>query len=322
MTFKELTLDDKEFIKESYKNSKLSKDDLQEALSERYDVSKRSIREWAKNMGVGVMAKNVVDPAKILVYDIETCRVSAKVFWTGKTYINHTQLRAEPRIISVSWRWLGEEQVHSLSWSLPDQSDEKLMTKFLEVYNEADMVVGFNNKSFDDRWINARAMKYNLFVNVHVKSFDIIKHCKKLFRLPSYSMAYIAKFMGITLKQSHEGIKMWDMIEDGTPHEQAEYIHKMVTYNIGDIVTTEEMFLKLRKYMGHVIHFGVFKGNERYTCPTCGGDNIELFKVTYTAAGTMQYIMHCKDDDTQFKLSHSNYMKFLQKKVEEFNNTI
>ena len=65
------------------------------------------------------------------------------------------------------------------------------------------MVIGQNNDRFDNRWVNARAAKHNLFVNTFIKSFDIMKQTKRLFRLPSYSMAYIAKFFGLTLKQSH-----------------------------------------------------------------------------------------------------------------------
>ena len=197
-------------------------------------------------------------------------------------------------------------------------SDKELMEKFLEVYNQADLVVGYNNNNFDNRWINARAMKYNLFVNVFVKSFDLIKHSKRLFRLLSYSMDYLAKFYGVTLKQSHEGIIMWDKIEEGTPEEQAEYIQKMIDYNVGDIITTEEIFLKLRKYMGHQIHVGTLKGGEKWSCPSDGSENVALFKVTATAAGTIQYVMRNLDTDVLYKLSPSNYNKFLEWKVDMF----
>jgi hypothetical protein len=297
----------------------ITREQTQDKLSEHFDVSKRTIRNWAKSMGLGLMAENIVNPTKILVYDIETSRVSAKLFWTGKTYINWKQIRGIPQIISVSWRWLGEEKVEHLKWDMKTHTDEKLMKEFLKVYNKADMVVGYNNRNFDDRWINAKAMRYNLFVNMYVKSFDLIKHSKKSFRLISYSMAYLAEFFGVTLKQGHEGILMWDMIEDGTPEQQAEYIEKMINYNVGDIITTEEIFLKLRKYMGHTIHVGAFEGGEKYSCPHCGGTNVELFKATNTAAGTPQYIMRCLDDDVQYKLSHREYMKFLTYKVDNFN---
>jgi len=325
MKFKKLTLDDKNIFAKLYSpdykehGRVLSRDEVQDRLSEYFNVSKRTIRGWANKMGLGLMPSNIVNPAKILVYDIETSRVEAKLFWTGKTYISYRQVRGEPTIISISYRWLGEEEVHHLTWDMDTHTDEELVKNFLDVYNQADMVVGFNNKNFDDRWVNARAMKYNLFVNVHVKSFDIIKETKRLFRLLSYSMDYIAQFMGVTLKKSHEGIVMWDMIEDGSPEQQEEYMQKMIDYNVGDIITTEEIFLKLRKYMGHTIHIGVFEGGEKYSCPHCGGNNVELFKATNTAAGTPQYIMRCLDDDVQYKISHREYMKFLQSKIEKFN---
>ena len=51
-------------------------------------MTTRTIRKWANNLQVNVMKKNIVNPTKIMVYDIETSRVEAKVFWTGKQYVN------------------------------------------------------------------------------------------------------------------------------------------------------------------------------------------------------------------------------------------
>lgn len=323
MRFNELTLDDKELIKRVYSpdykegGKKLSRLEIQQKLSEHFDVAERTVRDWAKKLEVGVMAKNITNPSKILVYDIETCRVPAKVFWTGKQFISHTQLMDEPRIISISWKWLGGDTVEHLVWD-ENQSDKDLVLEFAKVYNQADMVVGVNNDNFDNRWLNARIAKFGGYVNTHVRSFDVQKQAKRLFRLPSYSMAYMAKFFGVTLKQSHEGIVMWDKIEDGTRAEQLEYLQKMVDYNIGDIVTTEEIFLKLRKYMGHKVHFGVLKGGARWSCPNCGGTNVELVRVTATPAGTLQYIMRCNDDEVEYKLSATQYNKFLDSKLESY----
>jgi len=154
---------------------------------------------------------------------------------------------------------LNEDKVHTLTWD-DVQDDKEMLRKFIIDYNKCDIVIGQKNDRLDNRRIATRATKHNLEFNSYVKSFDIMKQTKRLFRLPSYAMAFIAKFFGLTLKLSHEGIHMWEMIEDGTPAEKKEYMAKMLEYNVGDIVTTEEIYYKLRKYMGHKIHFGVFNG--------------------------------------------------------------
>ena len=183
----------------------------------------------------------------------------------------------------------------------------------MEVYNSADMVVGQNNDRFDNRWINARAMKFGVHFNTFVKSFDIMKQTKRLFRLPSYSMDYITKFLNVENKQTHEGIKMWDMIQDGNKKQQKEYLKKMVAYNVGDIVSTEAMYVKLRKYMNHKVHFGVLSGKPKYSSPTDGTTNVSLLRVTSTASGTLQYIMQSNTDGVQYKLNNTAYQQFLNR---------
>jgi len=309
MRFPDLTESDKSFIKKVYKDYSISRKSAQLIISEKHNVTCRAVRNWAKIIGIGGL-NETINSSKILIYDIETSRINAKVWWTGKQYISHGQLTEEPKIITVAWKWLGEDEVKALTWN-KDHCDKQLMVYFLKAYNEADMVIGQNNDRFDNRWINARAMKYRLDVNTYVKSFDIMKQTKKLFRLPSYSMAYLTTYLGVETKLQHEGIKMWDFIQDGTKSEQKEYLQKMVDYNVQDIVATEHMYLSLRKYMGHKVHFGVLNGEEKYTCPNCGGDNIKLYRTTTTAVGTIQRIMICEDDKVQFKLSNREYLKLM-----------
>jgi DNA polymerase elongation subunit (family B) len=309
MKFKNLTQTEMDLIEEVYK-SNLSKDQIQEDLSDRFDVSKRTIRRWANDLGIGQMTKNIVDPAKIMIYDIETCRIRAWVWWTGKGYTNHANLIDEPKIITISWKWIGEEGIHYVTWD-KNHCDKQLMIDFLKEYNNADMVIGYNNDRFDNRWINARAMKHNLDVNIHVKSYDIMKEEKRVFRVPSYSMAYMSKYSNVIHKQGHEGIHMWNMIQTGTPEEQAEYLEKMVIYNVGDIAATEELYLRLRKYFGHRTHLGVLKGGERFSDPDTGSLNVELYKRVATMAGTIQTIMINKDTKVTYKISHKQYMSFI-----------
>ena len=307
MRFNELTQDDKNLIRASY-NRGVARDETQALLAATLGTSKRSIRRWAKDLGI--VSDETSNDFKVMVYDIETSRVTAKVWWTGKQYVGHKQLLEEPKIISISYKWLGEDKIYALTWD-KNHCDKDMITKFMAEYNKADMVIGQNNDRFDNRWINARAMKFGVEFNTFVKSFDIMKQTKRLFRLPSYSMDYITKFLGVENKLTHEGIKMWDMIQDGNKKQQKEYLKKMVEYNVGDIVSTEAMYLKLRKYMGHKLHFGVLSGKPKYSSPSDGSTDVKLLRVTTTAAGTLQYIMQSNTDGVQYKINNKAYLEFL-----------
>lgn len=313
MRFNELEQSDKDLIVKAYQSEK-DRRDVQEELADYFDVAPRTIRRWAKELQVGVMLQNVVDASRIMVYDIETSRVPAWVFWSGKQYVHADQLADEPKIISISWKWLGEDKVYDLTWD-EGHSDKEMMEIFLKEYNKAHMVIGQNNDRFDNRWVNARAAKYNLDINIFVKSFDIMKQAKTKFRIPSYSMKYMCKYFGVPQKLEHEGIKMWDKIQTGTPEEQAEYLEKMVVYNRGDIISTEALYLRLRKYFNHRAHFGVFFGGDRFTCPDTGSYNVELERTTVTPAGTIQRIMVSKETGTRYKITNKQYMNFLDWKM-------
>ena len=312
MRYKDLSLTDKDVILRAYK-SDLPRAEVQKQLADYFEVSVRTIRYWANNLGIGLMASNITNPARIMIYDIETSRVDFKAFWVGKQYLGWRQMRGVPKIISISWKWLGDDTVHHLHWDLENNCDKQLIKDFVTEYNKADLVVGYNNKNFDNRWVNARAMKYNLPINMHVKSYDLMKKLKKHIRIPSYAMAFVAEYFGCTLKLNHEGSIMWDMIEEGTIDQKKEYIEKMLEYNIGDIITTEEIFLKLRKYLGAEVNFATLLGGEKWQCPWTGSEDVQLERVDATKAGTLQYIM--RGPQGQYKISQSDYNKFMKEKL-------
>lgn len=317
MDFNQLKQDDFDLIKQVYATSETRKT-AQKQLSKHYDVSKRTIRNWAKKINVGVMTKNVVNDSKIMIYDIETSRVPAMVWWTGKQFVSHRQLQGEPKIITISWKWLGSDEVHSLAWD-DNHCDKKMVGEFMKEYNKADLVIGQNNNNFDNRWVQARAAKFGFEVNTFIRSFDIMKESKKRFRLVSYSMEYMCQYFDVAQKLSNEGIKMWDKIQLGTPDEQAEYLPKMIEYNVGDIIATEALYYRLRPYFGHQTHIGVLNGGEKYSCPSCGGTDVSLYKTTVTAAGTIQRVMICNEDGVKFKISNRSYMDFIKNKINQIN---
>lgn len=322
MKFKNLRKSDLDLIRKVYDESD-NRLDAQETLANYFNSSTRSIRRWVRRLGImeNPIPSSEQVPAKVLIYDIETSRLKAWLWWTGQQYVLPDQLdnAQPPRIITVSWKWLGEDEVHTLKWD-KNQSDEKLVREFLKEYNRADLVVGVNQDKFDNRWINARAIKYGLHVNTFVRSSDIQKEAKRLMRLPSYSLKKLCELFNVTRKLSNEGNIMWQKIQEGTPEEQEYYMEKMVEYNIGDIISTEEVYMKMMPYMAHKLHVGVLNGEEKWTCPLCGSKEVELDKTTVTPAGTVQRIMKCKVDGKRYKITNKQYMNFLDYKQKSMNH--
>jgi len=250
---------------------------------------------------------------RMLTYDIETSLVEAQLWGSGKQYVGHDSIITETQIITVAWKWIGDNEVKHLKWNMKKRNDRELVEEFLKEYNSADMVIGWNNNSFDNKIVHSRAMKYGLEVNTLVKSYDIMRQAKKVFRLPSYSMAYVSRYLGLAGKLSYGGgIKMWKDIQWGTKKSAKKAMKVMIAYNVQDVALTEEIYYKLRPYLGNVIHMGALQGkNKTLTCPHCGGDHIKLHKTSVTAAGTIQRTMVCKDDKVKFKISNTAYLKQL-----------
>lgn len=270
------------------------------------DQVKEVLRESIATQKVA-KKKKVITPMKVLVYDIETTLVEARIWGSGKQYVGHNRIANETQILTVAYKWLGSNKMHTLKWK--NKNDKSLMIDFLDTYNQADMVMGWNNNSFDNKLINARAMKHGLTVNTFVKSFDIMRQVKKQFKLASYSMAYVSRFLSLGGKLQHNGIKMWDTIQWGSKKDAKAELKNMIAYNIQDTQLTEDIYMKLRTYLTHVVHQGVHANKGKCSCPNCTSKKTKLYQTQWTAAGTIQRVMKCKKCKTPFKVSNTEYLK-------------
>jgi uncharacterized protein YprB with RNaseH-like and TPR domain len=308
MDFNDLTQEDKGFIKSLY-DSSLQRQQINQLLRDKYSISERTVRRWAAKLALS--NKKYVRESKVLIYDLETPRLKAWVWWSGKQYVR--EIIDEPKIMSVAWKWAGEEEVYDLNWDLKTKDDEVLVKEFVDQFNQADVIVGVNNKNFDDRWLRARAVKYNVTMNAYPRVIDLMKEAKRLIRVPSYSLKNLCIHYDVPQRKlEHEGMKMWMMIQEGTMKERKEYMEKMIEYNRGDILATEGLYFRMLPNIRHQVHLGVLNGNPKWSCPVCGEtETVRLFKTTVTNAGTVQHIMKCDADQHQYKISHSEYLKWL-----------
>lgn len=121
-------------------------------------------RKHLRSLEVPSEAPKVYKP-KRLFYDIETSYNLVKSWRIGfNLNINMNDIIQERAIITVAYKWAGEDEVTVLSWD--KGCDKKLLKEFMPILAEADELVGHNCVSSNTKilknnldWVKAKDLK-------------------------------------------------------------------------------------------------------------------------------------------------------------------
>lgn len=236
---------------------------------------------------------------KILMFDIETSFAIAATFSLRADYISHKNILQEPYIICASWKWLGEDEVHSVQVSRKEclrQDDKKVVKKLHTLIEEADIIVGHNSDKFDIKWVKGRCLKYGLPPLTFLKTIDTLKVARRNFggSLLSKRLDYIGTYLGLGNKISTSGGLWLDILQG----KQAA-IDEMVTYNKQDVVLLEEVYLKLRPYIENFPAVPKPRAIKE-DCKACGSTNTQKYGYTFNNAKKIQK-HRCNECGSVFK---------------------
>ena len=245
---------------------------------------------------------------KRLFYDIETSYNIVKAWRIGYNInLNMDDIIQERAIITIAYKWEGEEDVTVLSWD--KGCDKKIIEDFVKVMADADELVGHNLDRYDTKFIMARALKHNISVLPKYQSTDTLKLAKKHFMLNSNKLDYIAQYLGIGHKTKHRGLEMWD---DIILRNDPQALEEMIEYNVQDVFLTEQVYHKLMEYSLPKVNHASKQTGDKHTCPQCGSDHAELHKTYISGSGVKTRLMSCKSCSTNFTISNTNYTKFYE----------
>lgn len=247
---------------------------------------------------------------RVLIYDIETSP-NIGWFWRAgyKLNIDANNIIKERAIICVSYKWLGEDEVFTLTWD-KNQCDKFLIEQFVEVMNEADLLVAHNGDRFDLKWIKTRALKHGITnMLIDYKTLDTLKLAKKKFNFNSNRLDYISKYLGFEGKIKTT-IGLWT---DIVFKKDEQALRDMVTYCEEDVRQLENVYSKLVGWEKPKFHAGVLLGKDKFSSPINGGYNLKLIKTQVTTAGTVKYIIKDLDTDRMFEMNETNWKKYLNR---------
>lgn len=209
--------------------------------------------------------------AKILTLDLETSPNIAYVWGMWKQNIGLNMLKETSYIMSYSAKWLGSDNI--LYEENRHGNDRELVKSLLSLLDAADIVIAHNAKRFDLPIIHGRAVTYGFNPPSPYKVIDTLIEAKKEFRFISNKLEHIADVLGCAPKMKHAkfpGFELWLQCLKQNDEAWAE----MREYNIQDVVTLEEVYLKMRPWMKGHPNIGVLNEEDVPVCPKCGSRHV------------------------------------------------
>lgn len=304
---KEFLRNKKGYLKEGGK--RLRKILLNKGFTSTVAKCKQAITEVRQEIKDGIISvKDNNTEGKILIYDIETSP-NIGWFWRSgyKQNIGPNQILEERKVICVSYKWLGEDQVYNLSWD-KNKDDKFLIEQFVEVLNEADLIVAHNGENFDLKWLRTRALIHGIDMLPNYRQFDTLKVAKSKLYLNSNRLDYIAKLLGFEGK-IHTSPELWSKV---IILNDREALKDMLEYCDEDVRQLEKVYNRLKYIENPYFHKGVLDGEIKQTSPITGSVNIELVKTVSSNRGTIKHIMKDLDNNRMFEMSENNYRKYLE----------
>jgi len=226
---------------------------------------------------------------RILIIDIETSPIISYTWGLFDQNVALNQILQDWNILSYAAKFLGEKKVYynDLSKAKDVHNDKKLLEELWKLLDEADIVIGQNSVEFDVKRIKARMIIHGMKPPSSFGQLDTMKIAKKHFNFTSNKLEYLSKTLGTKHKKlSHNkfaGFDMWKECLKGNK----EAWNEMKRYNIHDILSTEELYMKLQPY-DNGLNMNLYTDEVAYNCGACGHDEMKKNGFKFTSKGKYQ----------------------------------
>lgn len=198
-------------------------------------------------------------------------------------------IEADWHILSFAAKWVGRKGVFYFDQSLVKnvQDDSLMLLPLWELLDQADIVVAHNGRKFDVKKINTRFLMAGMSKPSPYKVVDTLEIVKANFAFTSNKLEYLTGQLCKLKKLKHKrfpGCTLWTEVLLGNPLAWKE----MKSYNVRDVTSLEELYLKLRPWNNNQPNAGVFIDGLTPVCSKCGSSHIEKRGVVRTQVSIYQ----------------------------------
>lgn len=203
-------------LEEAYKNKPawMTENELAGRLVGQFKRSSESIRWQLRQL------RRDVQPAsfpKILLLDIETLPIEAKVWGVWKQDIQPQQIKKDWSIVCWAAKWLFEPKGFGAVVSPEEAIGRKegsILEEIWQAMNEAHIVITHNGDEFDIKKLNTKFLIAGLPKPGYYKSIDTLKIARDNFSFTYNKLDWINSLLGIGRKMD-TSFKWWDEASEG-----------------------------------------------------------------------------------------------------------
>jgi len=232
--------------------------------------------------------------AKVLILDIETAPLMVFVWNIWQQNVGIHQIINDWFCFTWAAKWLFEDKVYSgrlTSKEALERNDKRIMQGIWELLNQADIVITHNGDKFDLPRLNTRFLLHGMPPALPYQSIDTLKAVKRQLAFISNKQEYINMSLGTPRKVDTGGFELWDKCYKG----DVESLKKMEEYNVGDVTSLEENYLKLRPYIKPHPNMGLFILDEHERCPSCGSNDLTETGKSYMTTVSSYESLRCNN---------------------------
>jgi hypothetical protein len=217
------------------------------------------------------------DGPAYLIYDIETAPVLAYVWGAYRQDI--LAIEQDWYLLSFAYKWLDRKGTGFVSiaqnpkWEPGSDDDLHVALRLAALFDRADVVVAHNGDRFDQKKANSRFLFHQIDPPSPYETIDTLKESRRYMAETKHSLGALADHYGLDPKGNPGGISLWLACMNGDPAAW----RKMERYNRQDVRTLEQLYLRLRPWIGspgkraHPNRAHWQKGD--LVCPKCGSAN-------------------------------------------------
>lgn len=223
---------------------------------------------------------------RLLALDIETSPNIADVWGLWNQNVGLSQLRESTRMICWGARWYGERGVIVRN-EFHDGRDA-MLDDLHELLEEADCVMTWNGRSFDQRHISREFLENGYPPPRPYRHLDLLLETRRLFRFPSNKLQYVSTQLGLEGKVQNGGHDLWVRCMAG----DAAAWKTMVRYQRQDVNLLISLYDRLLPWLTGAPNRALLSGED--VCPRCGSRDLRPRGFARTQLGTYRQF-RCDD---------------------------